>query len=145
MYIVKKRCIPSGRRRLKSTTNHAMNATITTPSVQMPSQMKCGIARKRRKKTVSRERSRSSMTRSCTGWSRRIVERLPEVQTRERTVRTPRIRDQLDLGCLWQLVEPIVDLDCLADPEVTDGQHVGPAQVEHQEHVDRPAPEPLDG
>ena len=65
----KKSCSPCGRRPVKSATNQAMIATKKTPIDHNPSQMKCGIASRIRKKTVRRERSRSSVTASWTGWS----------------------------------------------------------------------------
>ena len=47
------------------------------------------------------------------------------------------------VGC-GQLVEPVGELCGLTHAEVADGKHVGPAEVEDQEHVGRPLAEPLD-
>ena len=58
----KKSCSPCGRRPVKSAANQPMIAAKKTPIDQSPSQMKCGIASRSRKKTVRRERWRSSVT-----------------------------------------------------------------------------------
>src|SRR3954447_2815178 len=144
MYIVKKLCMPSGICRRKSTTNHAMNATSAAPIDQRPSQIRCGRARMNRKKTVSRLRSRFSMTRMRTGMSGRVAKRLPQVETGQRSLRPPGLSDRFHLLRVRQRVEVVVDLDRLADAEVADRQDVAPAEVEHQEHVDGPAAEALD-
>ena len=73
-----------------------------------------------------------------------VVERAPEVEAGQRAVRAPGLRDALELGRGGRRVEPVEDLGRLADPEVAHRQHVRPAQVEDQEHVDRPRTESLD-
>ena len=60
----KKSCSPSGRRPVKSAMNQPMIAAKKTPIDHSPNQMKSGIASRRRKKTVRRERSRSSVIES---------------------------------------------------------------------------------
>ena len=65
----KKSCSPCGRWPVKSAANQPMIAVKKTPIDHSPSQMRSGIASRSRKKTVRRERSRSSVTMSCTGWS----------------------------------------------------------------------------
>src|SRR5215208_1859863 len=124
MYIVKNLCSPSGSFPRNRTMNHAMNATITTPSVQMPSQTKWGIVSNRRKKTVSRVRPRSSMTRTRTGLSGGVVKRFPEVETGQRSVRPPCLGDLLHRRRLRQFLQAVVHLHRLPDPEVADGQDV---------------------
>ena len=58
----KKSCSPWGRRPVKSAANQPMIAAKKTPIDHSPSQMRSGIASRSRKKTVRRERSRSSVT-----------------------------------------------------------------------------------
>ena len=49
---------------MKSAANQPMIAAKKTPIDHSPNQIRCGIARRNRKKTVRRERSRSSVTSS---------------------------------------------------------------------------------
>src|SRR3954454_14871153 len=150
MYIVKKRCMPSGNCRLKRTTNHPLTATNTTPTVHSASQMRWGMARKKRKKTVSRLRLRSSITRTRTGGlavpgSGTVVKSLPQVERRQRAVWPPRFGYLLHFRRLRQFLQPVVDLHRLANAEVADRQDVRSPEVEHQEHVDGQAAKALDG
>ena len=62
MYEAKKSCRLSGERPLMSVRNQLTIATKKTPIDQMTSQIQSGIESRRRKATVSRERSRSSVT-----------------------------------------------------------------------------------
>jgi hypothetical protein len=43
----------------------------------------------------------------------------------------------------WARLEPVDPLHGIRDPEVSNGQHIGPVQPEHQEHLRGPAAESL--
>src|SRR5947209_17381794 len=75
----------------------------------------------------------------------RVVERLPQVQRGDRAVRPPALTQRLELLGGWQALEPVQALHRPSDPEIPDRKHVGPAEVEDQEHVGGPLPEALDG
>src|SRR3954454_9936652 len=68
-------------------------------------------------------------------------ERLPEVEGGEAAVRSPGLADLEHLLRGGHLLEPVLDLDRLADPEVAAGEDVGPLPVEEEEHLRRPLAE----
>src|SRR5215217_6528683 len=74
----------------------------------------------------------------------RVVEAAPQVQARAGAVRPPRLGDPGHLRGLGRRLEPVRALDRVAHPEVTRGEHVGPVQREHEEHVRGPLADALD-
>src|SRR3954453_1796643 len=76
---------------------------------------------------------------------RLIVERVPDEPARDAAVGPPGLRHLGELGRRGQVRQAVGALDAAADPEVTDGQDVGPLELEHQEHVGAPLADPLHG
>ena len=58
---------------------------------------------------------------------------------------TPGLGEGAKLLRVREVGEIVGAFDSAAHAEVPDGQHVGAAEVEHQEHVGGPATEALDG
>ena len=73
-----------------------------------------------------------------------VCETRPQVPTGHGSIRPPRLPDFRQPLGRRQRAKPIRSLDGLDDAEVPDGQHIGPMQAEHQEHLSRPAPDALD-
>ena len=67
MYEHMKRCSAAGGCPANSVITHVTIATKKVAIDQRKTQIRCGIASRIRKKTVSRFRRRSSSTTSCTG------------------------------------------------------------------------------
>src|SRR4051794_35019686 len=75
---------------------------------------------------------------------RRVVQRAPQVQAPERAVGAPGLGDSFQIRRARKLVEAVLDLCGAADAEIAGGEHVGTAQVEHQEHLGGPGANALD-
>src|SRR3954451_17486468 len=69
----------------------------------------------------------------------RVVERSPQIEAGEGAARAPLVGDPLELLGSRQLVHPVFDLDRAPDAEIAEGDDVLPGEVEHQEHLGRPA------
>ena len=72
-----------------------------------------------------------------------VFETAPQIPARHRAVRTPGFADLRIRSGVGLLAQPVEPLDGVDDAEIVDRQHVGPPQPEHQEHLRRPAAEPL--
>ena len=57
----------------------------------------------------------------------------------------PGLGEGAQLSGVREVGETVGTLGGAADAEVPDGQHVGPAEVEYEEHVGGPASEAFDG
>src|SRR4051794_31071578 len=74
---------------------------------------------------------------------RRVVEGAPEVEAGRGRGGPPLVGDALEFLRPGQLLHPVGDLDSPPDAEIADRDHVGPGQVEDQEHLGRPASDAL--
>src|SRR5436189_2088855 len=73
-----------------------------------------------------------------------VVERTPQVETAERAVRAPGLRDALEVRGPGKIVQPVLDLHRPPDAEVAGGDHVRAAEVKHEKHLCRPWSDPFD-
>src|ERR1035438_3827147 len=68
----------------------------------------------------------------------------PQIPCRRGAVRCPPEAVTGELLRLRQLSLAVCELEALPDPQVVDGQNVGPAQIEDQQHLGYPAANTLD-
>src|SRR5207248_6718767 len=72
------------------------------------------------------------------------VERPPQKAASDGPVRPPWLGNPLHLLRQRERIEAVAVLDRPSDPEVSDRQHIGSLEMEHQEHVGAPYAEPAD-
>ena len=77
-------------------------------------------------------------------WHGLVVEAAPEIPGRHGSVGPPRLADLAQPLGLRPRAQAIRPLHGDHDPQIADGQHVGPMQPEDQEHLRRPAANALD-
>src|SRR5690606_23348350 len=95
--------------------------------------------------TATSAASASTTSRVFTGslQRRNVVEAGPQIPARDGSIRTPRLADSREPFGGWRLSKSVGAFHGIDDPEIAHRQDVGPLKPEDEEHLRRPAADPL--
>src|SRR5215218_2812394 len=72
-----------------------------------------------------------------------VLQRSPEIPARRRRVRPPFLADPQYVLRRWPMLQAVRALDGVLHAEIELGEHVRPAEPEHEEHLHRPSADAL--
>src|SRR5690349_10383517 len=74
----------------------------------------------------------------------RLIQRAPQIPRCDGTVGTPALAVFEQFARRWETFHFVSEGETLAHTEISRWQHIDPAKLEHEEHLDRPRPDAAD-